>query len=44
MIPWWWTIVCLWIGTVIGLVFRGLMEVSAREDEKASERKNDVTY
>ena len=35
MIPWWWIIVCLWVGVAIGVLFRGLMEISAQEDEKA---------
>ena len=38
MIPWWWALVCLWVGTAAGILFRGLFEVSAREDEKSKDR------
>ena len=38
MIPWWWTIVCIWIGSVAGLVFRGLFEVSATADRNTNKK------
>ena len=38
MIPWWVSIVCIWIGVLFGLLFRGLFEASATADRNTNKR------
>lgn len=41
MIPWWWTIICLWAGANIGFFFRNVFEVYAKENEKKERREHE---